>query len=75
MLYRDKSYASISNSVTLDSYTRVDGALYYTLSPKLLLQLNVENLFDIDYYPNAHSDSNITPGAPRSAYLTLSVKY
>lgn len=75
VLYRDKSYASISNSVTLDSYTRIDGALYYTLSPKLLLQLNVENLFDIDYYPNAHSDSNITPGAPRSAYLTLSVKY
>ncbi|MFP1133242.1 TonB-dependent receptor [Asticcacaulis sp. W401b] len=75
VLYRDKSYASISNDVTLDSYTRVDGALYYTLSQKLLLQLNVENLFDIDYYPNAHSDSNITPGAPRSAYVTLSVKY
>ena len=75
VLYRDKSYASISNSVTLDSYTRIDGAFYYALSRKLLLQLNIENLFDIAYYPNAHSDNNITPGAPRSAYVTISVRY
>jgi catecholate siderophore receptor len=75
VLSRDKSYAGISNDVTLDSYTRIDGAVYWAISPKLQLQLNVENLATTEYYPNAHSDTNITPGAPRSAYLTLSVKY
>ncbi len=75
VLYRDKSFATTSNAVTLDSYTRVDGAIYYALSPKVQLQLNVENLTDVKYYSVADNDNNITPGAPRSAYLTLNLKY
>jgi hypothetical protein len=34
-------------------------------------QLNVENLLGVDYFPAAHSDNNIAPGAPRNAKLTL----
>lgn len=73
--YRSESYASISNAVTLKSYTRYDGALFYRFDPRLSMQLNVENLFDKTYFPSAHSDSNITPGAPRSAYVTLNMKF
>lgn len=75
VIYRDKSFATTSNAVTLDSYTRVDGAIYYALSPKVQLQLNVENLGDVKYYSVADNDNNITPGAPRAAYLTLNLKY
>ena len=32
---------------------------------------NVENLFNKDYFPTAHNDNNIAPGAPRTARLTL----
>ena len=43
--YASRSFASISNQVTLPAYTRVDGALFYRIAPGLQAQLNVENLF------------------------------
>lgn len=69
-IYRSRSFASTSNQVTLRSYSRFDGAVYYAVNENVDLQLNVENLFDKTYFPSAHSDSNITPGAPRSYYLS-----
>ena len=71
LVYRDSLYTSTSNTVTLPSFTRVDGALYYRLSKQYRLQLNVENLFDKKYWASAHNDNNITPGAPRSIKLSL----
>ncbi|HEX9171804.1 MAG TPA: TonB-dependent siderophore receptor, partial [Telluria sp.] len=71
LLYRDSLYTSTSNTVTLPSFTRVDGALYYRLSKQYRLQLNVENLLDRKYWASAHNDNNITPGAPRSVKLSL----
>lgn len=69
--YRDSLYTSTSNTVTLPSFTRVDGAVYYRLSKQYRLQLNVENLLDKTYWASAHNDNNITPGAPRSVKLSL----
>ena len=71
LVARSKSYASISNAVKLPGYARLDAAAYYRLRPGITAQLNVENLFDADYFPAAHNDNNIAPGAPRSAKLTL----
>ena len=71
VLARSRSYASISNMVELPGYARLDGALYYRLAPGIEAQLNVENLFNRDYFPTAHNDNNIAPGAPRTARLTL----
>jgi catecholate siderophore receptor len=68
---RTKSYASISNAVKLPGYARVDGALYYRLSPGVEAQVNVENIFGADYFPTAHNDNNIAPGAPRTVRATL----
>ncbi len=68
---RSKSFASISNNVKLPGYARLDAAAYYRVSSAITAQLNIENLFDADYYPAAHNDNNIAPGAPRSAKLTL----
>ena len=53
----------------LPSYWRVDAAAYYTVSEKLSLQLNIENLFDENYYPSAHGDNNIQPADPFSARI------
>jgi catecholate siderophore receptor len=71
VLARSKSYAAVDNLVALPGYTRVDGAAYYKLAPGIQAQLNVENLFGKDYFPTAHSNNNIAPGAPRTARLTL----
>ena len=71
VLARSRSYASINNAVVLPGYARLDGALYYKLMDGLEAQLNVENITNRDYFPTAHSDNNIAPGAPRTARLSL----
>jgi len=66
-----KSYASIGNAVKLPGYARVDTAMFYELSRGVEAQLNVENLFGADYFPTAHNDNNIAPGAARTVRATL----
>jgi catecholate siderophore receptor len=68
-------YANVSNEVVLPGYARVDAALFWDISENLKAQLNVENIFDIDYYSTAHNDNNITPGSPTAAYLTLTSRF
>ena len=76
IVHQSEMYTSLSNEVKLPSFTRADGAIYYTFSDKKTrLALNIENLFDKKYYATAHSDNNISPGAPRSAMLTLATSF
>jgi catecholate siderophore receptor len=70
-----KSFASISNAVTLPGYARVDAAVFYELSEGIEAQVNVENLFGSDYFPTAHSDNNIAPAAPTTARATLRFRF
>lgn len=75
--WRDAQLAAVENlatpaaNVTLPGFLRVDTGLYYKPTPALRLQLNVENLLDRRYFASAHSSTNITPGAPRSARLSV----
>ena len=71
VIARSKSYASISNNVKLPGYARVDVAAFYDLTKGIEAQLNVENLFNADYFPTAHNDNNIAPGAPTAARAAL----
>ena len=61
------------NSVEVPSYFRVDAAAFYRLSASMRLQLNVENLLDEDYFPDAHSNTNISTGRPLNARVTFVV--
>lgn len=72
---RSKVFATTSNAVQLDGYSRLDGAVFYTVSPTLGLQLNVENLTGEDYAVSAHNDNNILPGAPLSVRLGLTARF
>ena len=74
LVHSSSQFASFTNAVTLPSYTRVDLAAYFTPSERLSFQVNVENLFDEDYYPSAHGDNNIQPAAPLAASVTATVK-
>jgi catecholate siderophore receptor len=67
VIHQSSQFASISNAVRLPGFTRVDAAAFWTVSPRLSVQLNVENLFDTRYYPSAHTDFNIASGAPINA--------
>jgi catecholate siderophore receptor len=75
VIHQGEQFASITNAVTLPSYTRVDAALFYSLSDRLNVQLNVENLTDERYWFTAHNDNNITPGAGVLARLTVSTRF
>jgi catecholate siderophore receptor len=70
-LYQGETYINNGNETELPSYFRVDAAAYYDLTDNLRLQLNVENLTDELYFPNAHSDHNVTVGAPINARIAL----
>ncbi|WP_088332844.1 TonB-dependent siderophore receptor [Lacimicrobium sp. SS2-24] len=69
--YQDESFIDNGNSATLPSYTRVDASAYYDVSDDMRVQLNIENLTDELYFPNAHSTHQATVGAPFNAMLTL----
>lgn len=68
-IYADEQFTTLSNAVTLPDWLRVDAAAYYTLSDRVSLQLNVENLFDTGYFPSSHGDTNVQPGKPLTAKL------
>jgi catecholate siderophore receptor len=75
VVHQAKQFATISNAVVLPAFTRVDAAAFWDLTERIALQLNVENLFDTDYYPSAHTDNNIAPGEPISARVGVRVKF
>ena len=75
VVHQAEQFASLSNAVELPDYTRVDAAVYFAVSPTVQVQLNVENLFDVDYFPAAHNDNNISTGEPLEARLTFSAHF
>lgn len=75
LYYQSRQFTSISNTTVLPAYTRIDAALFYTLSHGIEAQLNVENLTGKTYFPVAHNDNNISTGAPFNARFTLSAKF
>lgn len=74
LTHQDESFIDNANTATLPAYTRVDAAAYFDVTPSLRLQINVENLTNADYYPNAHSTHQVSVGAPINARFALSAK-
>ena len=75
VIHQTRTYAAIDNAVTLPGFTRVDAAAYFGLMNNVRLQLNVENVFDEQYYPTSQGNNNIMPGAPRSLRLGVSTGF
>lgn len=73
--YQDSFFVQEDNSVEVPSFTRIDAAVFYRLSDKMRLQLNVENLADEVYFPDAHNNNNITTGEPVNARLTAIIDF
>jgi catecholate siderophore receptor len=75
IIHQTEMYASADNLVALPEFTRVDAGVFYAPSERLRMQLNVENLFDEDYYPNAHNNNNITPGSPLAVRVGVTASF
>ena len=73
--HQSSAYTTVSNTVTLPAWTRVDTAVYYTLSKAVSVQINVNNLLNEQYFPAAHTDNNISTAQPRSARLAVRMAF
>jgi catecholate siderophore receptor len=68
-------FAAVDNTVILPGYTRADAAVFYSLTEKWRLQMNFENVLDKTYYLNADSNTNISPGSPRTIRAGLTARF
>ena len=75
VLQRTDMFAAIDDTVTLPGYVRADAAVYYSISEKVRLQANVENLLNAKYYLNADSNTNISPGSSRAVRIALVARF
>ncbi len=75
LTYQDESFINNGNTAALPAYTRVDAAAFYDVSDTLRLQVNIENLTDELYFPNAHATHQTTVGAPLNAKFTVSGRF
>jgi catecholate siderophore receptor len=69
--YQDSYFVREDNAVLVPDYTRLDAAVFYDLTDQTRLQLNIENLLDEEYFPDAHSNDNISTGKPLNARITI----
>ena len=69
--YQDKSFVDNANTIELPSFARVDASARYDFSENFGVQLNIENILDNGYFPNAHNDNNISVSQPVSARLSF----
>ena len=75
IVHRADMFAAIDDTVTLPGYTRADAAVFLSLADRTRLQINVENVFNREYYVNADSNTNISPGSPRAVRVALSAAF
>ena len=71
VIFQDDSFANNGNTAILPDYTRVDAAVFYKLSERYRLQMNIENLFDTQYFPNSHSTHEVSVGKPVNAAFSI----
>ena len=75
IVHQSEMFAAADNLVELPEFTRVDAGIFYTPSERLRMQVNLENLLDERYYPNAHNNNNITPGSPPAIRASVTASF
>jgi catecholate siderophore receptor len=78
VIHQSSMFAAIriAPSVTrVPGFTRVDAAVFYDVSDRVQLQANVENLFDTRYFSDAHTNNNISTGAPINGRVGVKVRF
>ena len=71
LIHQDESFMNNSNSAVLPSYTRVDVALYVDVTENFSVQLNIDNVADELYFPNANSIHQAAVGESANARFSV----
>jgi catecholate siderophore receptor len=75
LVHQTEMFAAADNLVTLPEFTRVDAGVFFEPSDRWRLQVNLENLLDEDYYANANSNNNISPGSPLAVRASITTRF
>ena len=75
VIYQGSWFPEASNGVKVPSYTRFDSAVFYDFNEHWSAQVNIENMFDTEYWISSHNDNNISYGAPAQAFATLKARW
>lgn len=75
IIHQGDMFAAVDNTVTIPAFTRADAAVYFSLTERMRLQANIENLSGNSYFVYANSNNNITPGNPRLIRAGLTVRF
>ncbi len=70
LFYVGERQGNLDNNFSLPSYLRTDAALFYRRN-NFRAALNLQNLFDNEYFETAESLLRVYPGAPRTVKFTL----
>ena len=73
--HQGESFINNGNTAVLPAYTRFDAAAFYDVSDNVRLQVNIENLTDELYFPNAHATHQATVAAPLNARFALTAQF
>jgi catecholate siderophore receptor len=75
LTHQGDSFINNGNTAVLPAYTRIDASAYFDVSDDLRVQVNVENLTDELYFPNAHATHQATVGAPINARFAVTGRF
>ena len=73
--HQSSQFARNDNRVRVPGFTRFDAAAFYRVNDRVRVQINIENLFDTDYFPSVHNNDNITVGEPLNARLGVAFDF
>ncbi|HEX7296187.1 MAG TPA: TonB-dependent siderophore receptor, partial [Pyrinomonadaceae bacterium] len=71
VIQRSDMFAAVDNTVVLPGSIRADAAIFYSISERWRIQVNMQNVFNKKYYLTADGNNNISPGAPASGRVAL----
>ncbi|MGG6242417.1 TonB-dependent siderophore receptor [Nodosilinea sp. AN01ver1] len=74
LYYVSQRAGNSDNSFTLPSYFRTDASLFYRRN-NWRAQLNVENLFNTQYFTSSDQFLGVTPGAPLTVSARVGVEF
>jgi iron complex outermembrane recepter protein len=62
------------NSFEVPSYLRTDASIFYR-QPKWRIGINIQNLFDVNYYEGVRDRNRVIPGAPFAITGTIAFEF
>ena len=73
--YVDERFGNVANTVWIPDYWRYDAMAAFTISRKVNLQVNIQNLTDETYFVRPYQNHYASLGAARSAVVSAKINF